>query len=189
MREVAVTEGDKVEAEKVFGVSVNGYGVVALAEAVAGISDAEAQALCAQYDAAYLVDRECGPGGSKRESVREAARIELGLRAFLGGQFAGFTTTFEDLRGLRQLPGIGAQRLMADGFGFGAEGDWKTAALLRAVKVMAGDLGGCSFMEDYTCDLTEGRELVLGAHMLEVCPSIAAGRPSLEVHPLSIGGK
>lgn len=189
MREVAVTEGDKVEAEKIFGFSVNGFGVGALAEAVASISEAQVDSLCADYDAAYTLSWDCQPGGTRRESVREAARIELGLRAFLGRSFVGFTTTFEDLRGLRQLPGLGVQRLMAEGYGFGAEGDWKTAALLRAIHVMAGDLGGCSFMEDYTYDLTDGRELVLGAHMLEVSPSIAAARPSLEVHPLSIGGK
>lgn len=189
MREVAVTEGDKVEAEKVFGFSVNGFGIGALAEAVAGISEAEVEALCAEYDESYAVAESCRAGGPLRDHVREAARIELGLRAFLGKSFDGFTTTFEDLRGLRQLPGIGVQRLMAEAFGFGAEGDWQTAALLHAIQVMAGDLGGCSFMEDYTYDLEEGQELVLGAHMLEICPSIAASRPSLEVHPLSIGGK
>ncbi len=123
--------------------------------------------------------------------MREAARIELGLRAFLkAGSFKGFTTTFEDLHGLAQLPGISAQRLMADGYGFGAEGDWKTAALLRAMKVMAVGLpGGTSFMEDYTYHLDPKGKKVLGAHMLEICPTIADGKPSLQVHPLGIGGK
>jgi L-arabinose isomerase len=126
-----------------------------------------------------------------RASLREAARIEAGMRTFLEqGGFKGFTDTFEDLHGLRQLPGVAVQRLMAAGYGFGAEGDWKTAALVRAMKVMASGLrGGASFMEDYTYDLTPNREKVLGAHMLEICPSLARARPSLEAHPLSIGGK
>jgi L-arabinose isomerase len=129
--------------------------------------------------------------GAQRQSLREAARIELGLRAFLSaGDFKGFTDTFEDLHGLAQLPGLAVQRLMADGYGFGPEGDWKTCALVRAMKVMgAGLKGGTSFMEDYTYHLDPKRSLVLGAHMLEICPSIAKGRPSLEVHPLGIGGK
>ena len=143
------------------------------------------------YDAHYRVAPNGRANGAQRSSVREAARIELGIRAFLkAGGFAGFTTTFEDLHGLEQLPGISAQRLMADGYGFAAEGDWKTAALLRAMKVMAHGLdGGTSFMEDYTYHFNPSGAKVLGAHMLEICPSIAQGKPSLEIHPLSIGGK
>jgi len=191
MRQVAVTEGDKVSAEMAFGFSVNGHGIGDLAAAVRGISDSEIDALSAEYGDAYQLAPELAPGGARRDSLREAARIELGLRAFLtSGGFKGFTTTFEDLHGLRQLPGLAVQRLMADGYGFGAEGDWKTAALLRAMKVMASDLGGrTSFMEDYTYHLEPGNHLVLGSHMLEVCPSIAESRPTCEVHPLGIGGK
>ncbi|MEJ5184638.1 MAG: L-arabinose isomerase, partial [Rectinemataceae bacterium] len=123
--------------------------------------------------------------------VREQAALEIALRRFLADTGAGaFTTTFEDLAGLPQLPGLAVQNLMADGYGFGAEGDWKTAALVRAMKTMARDMaGGTSFMEDYTYHLEAGNELVLGAHMLEICPSIAAEKPRIEVHPLSIGGK
>ncbi len=191
MREVAVTEGDKVAAQIKFGYSVNGYGVGDLVKCVNEVSEAEVAKLCQEYKGLYVMSREVLKGGAKFKSVREAARIELGLRAFLAaGDFKGFTTTFEDLHGLMQLPGIAAQRLMADGYGFGAEGDWKTAALLRAMKVMAAGLtGGTSFMEDYTYHLAPTGKKVLGAHMLEICPSIAAGKPSLQVHPLGIGGK
>jgi L-arabinose isomerase len=191
MRQVAVTEGDKVEAQMRFGYSVNGYGMGDLAAAVNGVSDAEVDRLCGQYDEQYVVAEPLRKNGAQRSSMRDAARIELGLRAFLeGGGFNAFTDTFEDLHGLKQLPGVAAQRLMADGYGFGAEGDWKTAALVRAMKVMSHGLkGGTSFMEDYTYHFDPSRPLVLGAHMLEICPSIAAQRPSLEIHPLSIGGK
>jgi L-arabinose isomerase len=191
MRQVAVTEGDKVEAQIRFGYSVNGYGVGDLAAAVNAASDAEVDRLCSRYDEEYAVAEPLRKNGQRRASLRDAARIELGLRAFLNdGGFNAFTDTFEDLHGLKQLPGVAAQRLMADGYGFGAEGDWKTAALVRAMKVMAtGAKGGTSFMEDYTYHLNPQSRLVLGAHMLEICPSIAAGRPSLEIHPLSIGGK
>ncbi len=191
MRQVAVTEGDKVAAEMRFGFSVNGHGVGDLVARVESVSDGEINALCAEYGDLYRLSEELHPGGGRHESLREAARIEIGLRGFLQeGGFAGFTTTFEDLHGLRQLPGLAVQRLMAEGYGFGAEGDWKTAALLRAMKVMAADLGGrTSFMEDYTYHLEPGNHLVLGSHMLEICPSIAAGQPSCEVHPLAIGGK
>lgn len=191
MRQVAVTEGDKVSAEMRFGFSVHGHGTGDLAAVLRGISDAEVNALCAAYADDYDIAPELAPGGARRESLREAARIEAALQTFLrDGGFAGFTTTFEDLHGLRQLPGLAVQRLMAEGYGFGAEGDWKTAALLRAMKVMAADLGGrTSFMEDYTYHLEPGNHLVLGAHMLEICPSIAAGRPSCRIHPLGIGGK
>jgi L-arabinose isomerase len=191
MRQVAVTEGDKVSAQMRFGWQVNGYGVGDLVARMGAVPAAAVDAHCAIYDAAYAVAPELQPGGARRESLRDAARIELGLRAFLDeGGFHAFTTTFEDLHGLNQLPGLAVQRLMADGFGFGAEGDWKTAALLRVLKAMAGDqAGGTSFMEDYTYHLDPAGELVLGAHMLEICPSLAAGRPRLEIHPLGIGGK
>jgi len=191
MRDVAVTEGDKVEAQRQFGFSVYGYGVGDLIERIRAVPEAEIDRLVAEYDRRYLVAAELRPDGARRADLREAARIELGLRAFLEeGRFKAFTTTFEDLHGLKQLPGLAVQRLMAEGYGFGAEGDWKTAALVRALKVMAQGLpGGTSFMEDYTYDLDPRQPVVLGAHMLEVCESIADGQPALEIHPLSIGGK
>jgi L-arabinose isomerase len=191
MREVAVTEGDKVEAQIQLGYSVNGYGVGELVNYVNAVSDTEVNQLVAEYDGSYTVAESLRPGGSRRQSLRDAARIELGMRAFLEfGGFKAFTTTFEDLHGLAQLPGLAVQRLMAEGYGFGAEGDWKTAALVRAMKVMGSGLdGGTSFMEDYTYDLDRDHPKVLGAHMLEVCASIAGSKPSLEIHPLSIGGK
>ena len=190
MRKVAVTEGDKVEAEIRLRYSVHGYGVGDLAGRVYEVSDAEADKLASEYDQQYDVCECLRPGGSQRRSLREAARIELGLRNFLtDGGFKAFTDTFEDLHGLEQLPGIAIQRVMADGYGFGGEGDWKTAALVRTMKVMSAGLpGGTSFMEDYTYHLADG-EKVLGAHMLEVCPSIAEDKPRVEIHPLSIGGK
>jgi len=193
MRQVAVTEGDKVAAELRFGFAVNGYGV---GDLVAKTSDAAIDIkaidkLCAEYEDRYSVAKELRAGGARHEALRYGARIEVGLRHFLEeGGFKGFTTTFEDLHGLRQLPGLAVQRLMADGYGFGAEGDWKTCALLRAMKVMGADLkGGTSFMEDYTYHLDPRGHQVLGAHMLEICESIAAGKPSLEIHPLGIGGR
>jgi L-arabinose isomerase len=191
MREVAVTEGDKVEAQIRLGVAVNGYGVDALTEAVAGVGEDDVDALVARYEEAYELAPALRAGGERRESLRDAARIEAGLRGFLdAGGFRAFTDTFEDLGRLAQLPGIAAQRLMADGYGFAAEGDWKTASLVRIAKVMSTGLdGGTSFMEDYTYDLAPDGPAVLGAHMLEVCPSIAAERPTCEVHPLSIGGR
>jgi L-arabinose isomerase len=191
MREVAVTEGDKVEAQIRLGVAVNGYGVDELGAAVAEVSDNDVDALVARYEEEYELAPALRSDGEHRESLREAARIEAGLRGFLdAGGFRAFTDTFENLDGLHQLPGLAVQRLMADGYGFGAEGDWKTAALLRIAKVMSSGLdGGTSFMEDYTYDLAPSRPAVLGAHMLEVCPSIADGRPSCEIHPLSIGGR
>ncbi len=192
MREVAVTEGDKVEAQIRFGYSVNGYGVGDLVEYLEGVPDRDVTKLLEEYEGSYEMSDELRSGGEKRSSLEEAARIECAMRAFLEeGGFAGFTTTFENLHGLAQLPGLAVQRLMEDGYGFGAEGDWKTAALVRAMKVMAqGSAGGTSFMEDYTYHLGDDRHLVLGAHMLEVCPSIASTeRPSLEMHPLSIGDK
>lgn len=191
MRQVAVTEGDKVSAEMTFGFSVNGHGIGDLVAVMNDVTGAAVDGLCAEYADAYVLAPELAKSGGRHASLREAARIELALRGFLKqGGFKGFTTTFEDLHGLRQLPGIAVQRLMAEGFGFGAEGDWKTAALLRAMKVMAADMGGrTSFMEDYTYHLEPGNHLVLGSHMLEVCPSIAAAKPTCEVHPLGIGGK
>lgn len=191
MREVAVTEGDKVEAQLRLGYAVNGYGIGDLVEIVKGIGESEVDQLIAAYNERYLVAAEARKGGAKYADLRDAARIELGIRRFLeDGGFTGFTTTFENLHGLKQLPGLAVQRLMADGYGFGAEGDWKTAALVRALKVMAKGLpGGTSFMEDYTYHFDPAGMKVLGAHMLEVCESIAAEQPRLEVHPLSIGGK
>jgi len=191
MRQVAVTEGDKVAAEIRLGYSVNTYPVSELVAVINAIGTKAVAAQCAAYDAAYSVAPALRKGGAKRSRLEEAARIEVGLRTFLErGGFKGFTTTFEDLHGLKQLPGLAVQSLMAEGYGFGAEGDWKTCALLRGMKAMAADLkGGTSWMEDYTYHLDPKRPLVLGAHMLEVCPSIAAAKPSLQIHPLGIGGK
>ena len=192
MRQVAVTEGDKVAAEMKFGFATNGYGVGELAAAVDAVPDAEAKALAGEYEERYDVAPELRRGGERHESLLYGARLELGLRAFLRARRV--QGLHDDLRGPARasgsLPGLGPQRLMADGYGFGAEGDWKTAALVRAMKVMGEGLpGGTSFMEDYTYHLAPDGHQVLGAHMLEICPSIAAGKPSLEIHPLSIGGK
>jgi len=189
MRFVSVTDGDKVSAEAQFGFSVNGFGVGDLVAVINQVSDAEVSSLVEQYREQYDIAPELL--GDRRDALSYAAKQELGIRAFLeAGNFKGFTTTFEDLHGLDQLPGLACQRLMADGYGFGAEGDWKTAALLRAFKTFEKGLpSGCSFMEDYTYDLTEGNETVLGAHMLEICPTISGQKPKLEIHPLGIGGK
>ena len=191
MREVAVTEGNKVSAQIQFGYSVSGFGVGDLVAMVNAVSDSEINALIDEYVELYQVPSEAKKGGRLHEALKEAARIEKGMRNFLEeGGFSAFTTTFEDLHGLTQLPGLAVQRLMADGYGFGAEGDWKTAALVRAMKVMALGLeGGTSFMEDYTYHLHPDGMKVLGAHMLEVCPSISDGKAGLEIHPLGIGGK
>ncbi|MFW5471984.1 L-arabinose isomerase [Knoellia sp. CPCC 206450] len=191
MRDVAVTEGDKVEAQLRFGVSVNTYGVNELVDVVEQVSDSAVGELVDEYVEAYDVAPELRPGGERHESLRYGARLEAGIRTFLTeGGFRAFTTNFQDLGGLRQLPGLAVQRLMADGYGFGGEGDWKTSVVLRAAKVMAeGVDGGTSFMEDYTYHLVPGEEKILGAHMLEVCPSIASARPSLEIHPLGIGDR
>jgi L-arabinose isomerase len=191
MREVAVTEGDKVEAQLRLGVSVNTYGVNDLVAVVGSIAEERVTDLVKQYEDAYRVAAALRSGGERHESLRYAARIELGLRDFLTERGSrAFTTNFEDLGALRQLPGLAVQRLMADGYGFGGEGDWKTAVLVRTLKAMsAGRGGGTSFIEDYTYHLEPGRELILGAHMLEVCPSIAADTPSCEIHPLGIGGR
>ncbi|WP_340681614.1 L-arabinose isomerase [Amycolatopsis coloradensis] len=191
MRDVAVTDGDKVEAELKFGVSVNTYGVNELVALVDAVPDAEVDTLVEEYADSYAFAPELTKAGERHESLRYAARIEQGLRTFLtSGGFGAFTTNFEDLGGLRQLPGLAVQRLMADGYGFGGEGDWKTSALLTAVKAMGRDSErGTSFMEDYTYHFGPGEPKILGAHMLEVCPSIAAAKPSCEIHPLGIGGR
>jgi L-arabinose isomerase len=190
MREVAVTEGDKVEAQIKFGWQINGWGAGDLAEQYRSVSDDEAQTLVKEYAARYVFAPDC-TGGPGRQAVLEQAKIEIALGRMLEGEKAGaFTTNFQALHGLPQLPGLAAQRLMERGYGFGAEGDWKQAALTRAAKVMAQGLeGGVSFMEDYTYHLEPGNEAALGAHMLELCPTIAAQKPRVEVHPLSIGGK
>ena len=191
MRQVAVTDGDKVEAEMTFGYSVNTHGIGDLVQVIDDTSDSDVDGLVKEYEEHYTVAASLREGGPRHQSLKDAARIELGLRRFLqNGNFKGFTDTFEDLHGLTQLPGIAAQRLMADGYGFAGEGDWKTAALVRAMKTMGSGLpGGNSFMEDYTYHFEPGNNLVLGAHMLEIFECIADGRPSCENHPLGIGGK
>jgi len=191
MRYVAVTEGDKVEAEIKFGYSVNTYGIADLVAVVDQVSAKEIDELVAIYEKEYQLQASLLKNGAAHDSLRAAAKIELGIEKFLvQGNFKGFTDTFEDLNGLAQLPGIAAQRLMAKGYGFAGEGDWKTAALVRAMKVMGAGLeGGNSFMEDYTYHFQPDNRMVLGAHMLEICPSIAEGKPSCEIHPLGIGGK
>ncbi|MEM8891437.1 MAG: L-arabinose isomerase [Bacteroidota bacterium] len=191
MREVAVTEGNKVSAQIQFGYAVNGYGMGDLKAYVDDVSDQDIEIQVEEYEASYSLATSLKHAGEKRHSLLEAARIELGLKSFLeAGGFHAFTNTFENLHGLTQLPGLAVQRLMAEGYGFGAEGDWKTAALVRAMKVMGNGLdGGNSFMEDYTYHFHQDNDLVLGAHMLEICPSIASEKPSCEIHPLGIGGK
>ena len=191
MRDVAVTEGDKVAAQIRFGYEVNGYSLGDLVEYVSAVQEQDITALVEEYEASYTLSDRVKKGGPARDSLLEAARIELGMRAFLkDGGFKGFTTSFQDLPGIAQLPGLACQRLMRDGYGFGAEGDWKTAALLRAAKVMAAGMPeGTSFMEDYVYHFDPQGMRVLGAHMLEVCESVAAEKPLLDVQPLSIGGK
>src|SRR5690554_1168611 len=191
MRDVAVTEGDKVAAQIQFGYEVNGYSLEDLTQYVDAVTDSQINTLIEEYEASYTLTDRVKEGGSQRSFLEDSARIEIGLRAFLKeGGFKGFTTNFQDLTGLKQLPGLAAQRLMKDGYGYGAEGDWRTAALLRAMKVMSAGLsGGTSFMEDYVYHLDPAGSRILGAHMLEVCESIAKGKPVLDVQPLSIGGK
>jgi L-arabinose isomerase len=191
MRFVAVTDGDKVEAELKFGFSVNTYGIGDLVAVINEVSEADINTLIAEYEATYTMEASLLKGGEKHSSVYEAAKIEIGLRTFLEkGGFKGFSDTFEDLHGMVQLPGIAAQRLMADGYGFAGEGDWKTTALVRAFKVMGSGLkGGNAFMEDYTYHFDPDNSLVLGSHMLEIDASLANGKATLEVHPLGIGGK
>lgn len=189
MRQVSVTEGDKVEAQIKFGWSINGYGIGDLVERMNDVSDEAVKALLDEYSEVYEISAETRGNAASWESVGYQARIELGLKAFMEeGGFSAFTTTFEDLHGMKQLPGLAAQRLMEQGYGFAGEGDWKTAAFTRLMKLIAGNKG-TSFMEDYTYHLESGNEMILGAHMLEVCPTIADNRPSIEVHPLGIGGK
>jgi len=191
MRQVAVTEGDKVEAQIKFGYSVNTHGLGDLSAVIHKVKEKEVDDLCEVYNNAYKISAPLKKNGKQYSSLRDAAKIEIGLRKFLeAGGYKGYTDTFEDLHGLEQLPGIASQRLMADGYGFGAEGDWKTAALVRAMKVMGSGLpGGNSFMEDYTYHFEPNNNMVLGSHMLEICPSIANAKPSCEIHPLGIGGK
>lgn len=191
MRNVAVTDGDKVEAEIKFGYSVNTYGIGDLVKVINETSDAQIDRLIEEYESSYTLVESLLKGGSQRQSLRDAAKIEIGLQTFLeAGNYKGYTDTFEDLHGMTQLPGIASQRMMAKGYGFGGEGDWKTAALVRAMKVMGSGLkGGNSFMEDYTYHFNPDNRLVLGSHMLEICESISEGKPSCEIHPLGIGGK
>jgi L-arabinose isomerase len=191
MREVAVTDGDKVSAQIRFGWSVNSYGVGELAERVGRVGAKDVDEVIDLYERTYTIDPALLSDSRQLDRLKVQARLEIAIRGFLEeGRYLGFTTNFEDLYGLDQLPGLAAQRLMADGYGFAAEGDWKTAALVRAMKLMSDGLpGGTSFMEDYTYHLEDGRAMVLGSHMLEICPSIAAAKPCVQIHPLGIGGK
>ena len=190
MRYVAVTDGDKVSAQMTFGMSIEQLGVNTLVDAVDAVSDAAAEKLCLQYAELYELAPELAVGGARRDSLVYGAKIEIALRGILeAGGYSAFTSNFEDLGSLRQLPGLAVQRLMADGYGFGGEGDWKTSALLAIMKAMTPASGGTSFMEDYTYHFGPGTPKVLGAHMLEVCPSISGQKPRIEIHPLGIGGK
>jgi L-arabinose isomerase len=189
MRNVAVTDGDKVEAQIKFGWTVDYYGIGDLVETMSGISNQEVEDLFEEYNQLYDLPIEASEPGPVRDSILEQARIELGLKAFLSESgYNAFTTNFEDLHGMKQLPGLAAQRLMAEGYGFAGEGDWRTAALLRLMKLISGNKG-TSFMEDYTYHLEPGNEMILGSHMLEICPTVAATKPKIVVNPLSIGGK
>jgi L-arabinose isomerase len=189
MRNVAVTEGDKVEAQIKFGWSINGYGVGDLVEYIDAVKESEIAELIKVYESIYDFAKEALVPGSARDSILEQAKIELGMKAFLEeGGFSAFTTTFEDLHGIKQLPGLAVQHLMAEGYGFGPEGDWKTATLVRVMKIMAQGKG-TSIMEDYSYHFEPGNEMILGSHMLEICPTLAATKPKIEVHPLGIGGK
>lgn len=189
MREVAVTDGNKVTAQAQLGWSINGYGVGDLVEIVNNVTEGEISALFEEYNELYELSAAAKQPGAVRDSILEQARIEIGMKKFLkDGDFGAFTTTFEDLHGLKQLPGLAVQRLMAQGYGFGGEGDWKTAALTRLMKLMANNVD-TSFMEDYTYHLESGNELIMGSHMLEVCPTIAVNKPRIDVQPLGIGGK
>jgi L-arabinose isomerase len=191
MREVAVTEGDKVGAQIKFGMAVNGFDTSDVLKHVNAVNETDLAALIEEYEESYHLAKSMQKGGAQRNSLLDAAKIELGIKRFLEeGNFGAFTDTFENLDGFTQLPGIASQRLMQAGYGFGAEGDWKTAAMLRCAKTMSiGMEGGTSFMEDYTYHFAKPKSLVLGAHMLEICPSIASNKPSCEIHPLAIGGK
>jgi len=191
MRQVAVTDGDKVSAEMKFGFSVNTHAVGDLVQVINQISDAEIGKLMQEYEDTYTLMPSLTKNGEKRSSLFEAARIEMGLKAFLeDGGYSAYTNTFEDLHGMRQLPGVGSQRMMAAGYGYGGEGDWKTSAMVHIMKVMASGMkGGNSFMEDYTYHFDPANSMVLGSHMLEICPTIATQKVHCEVHPLGIGGK
>jgi L-arabinose isomerase len=190
MRYVAVTDGDKVSAQMQFGMSIEQFGVNTLVQGVSEVSDSDAETLTKEYQDLYNVAPELRSGGERHESLVYGAKIEIALRRILeAGNFDALTSNFEDLGELRQLPGLAIQRLMADGYGFGGEGDWKTSALLAILKSMTPTGGGTSFMEDYTYHFGPGTPKVLGAHMLEVCPSISSAKPSIEIHPLGIGGK
>ena len=190
MRYVAVTEGDKVAAQTQFGMSIENIAVNTLADGVAEVGDSEGEKLATEYEGLYDVSPELRAGGDRRDSLVYGAKIEIALRSILeAGGFRAFTSNFEDLGSLRQLPGLAVQRLMADGYGFGGEGDWKTSALLAILKSMAPAGGATSFMEDYTYHFGPGTPKVLGAHMLEVCPTLTKSKPRIEIHPLGIGGK
>lgn len=191
MRQVAVTDGDKVAAEMKFGFSVNAYAVGDLVRVINQISSVQIERLMQEYEDTYQLMPSLLKNGDRRSSLIEAARIELGLKTFLeSGGFSAYTNTFEDLHGMRQLPGIGSQRMMAAGYGYGGEGDWKTSAMVHIMKLMASGMkGGNSFMEDYTYHFDPANTMVLGSHMLEICPTIANGLVKCEVHPLGIGGK
>lgn len=191
MRDVAVTEGDKVASQIDFGFPVNGYALGDLAEAIRAVPPGETDKLVSLYADTCRIESQLLNKETSREQLKNAAAIELGMQSFLeSGDFSAFTTTFENLHGLKQFPGLAVQRLMADGYGFGAEGDWKTAAFTRIMKLAGEDLHeGSFFMEDYTCHLEPGNMQVLGAHMPEVCPSIASSTPSPEIYELGIGGK
>ena len=191
MRCVAVTDGEKTGAQIKFGFSVEAYGVNTLVESVKAVTREEVDQVIAEYVNKYEIAPELAPGGSRHESLRYAASQEVALRQILEqGDFQAFTTNFEDLGDLKQLPGLAVQRLMEDGYGFGGEGDWKTSAFLRIVKSMTDGLpGGTSFMEDYTYHFGPGEPKVLGAHMLEVCPTVASKKPRIEIHPLGIGNR
>lgn len=190
MRYVSVTDGDKVSAQIQMGMSIEQLSVNSLADEVAAVSDAEAESLTKVYEEQYDVVAELREGGERHESLVYGAKIEIALRSILeSGGYKAFTSNFEDLGTLRQLPGLAVQRLMADGYGFGGEGDWKTSAMVAITKSMAKGGRGVSFMEDYTYHFGPGTPKVLGAHMLEVCPTITSARPKIEIHPLGIGGK
>lgn len=185
MRNVAVTDGDKVEAQIKFGWVVDYYGIGDLVEEMNAITEEQVESVYAEYKQLYDFEES----DDTCAAIKEQARIEIGLRSFLEeGGYTAFTTNFEDLHGMKQLPGLAVQRLMADGYGFAGEGDWRTAALLRMMKIASGNKD-TSFMEDYTYHLEEGNEMILGSHMLEVCPTVAATKPRIVVNPLSIGGK
>lgn len=185
MRNVAVTEGDKVETQMKLGWQVNTWPVGELVEEINAVTEAEVDALMAEYESLYDMATE------NLAAVRYQAKEEIAMKKMLDREGCkAFSNTFEDLYGMEQLPGLASQRLMAQGYGYGGEGDWKVSALTAVIKAMTeGMTGGSAFMEDYTYHLEQGNEYSLGAHMLEVCPSVAAARPRIEVHPLGIGGK